>query len=1268
MVVDRAELARWSEMVSARSELPRLIRRLILETTPGLVGLGMPAGEGTSLSGWDGTCKATASTPWVPAGLSLWEISVDKNAERKANQDYEKRSSTPDGSPACTATYVALSLRPWSNRAEWALNRDTEGSWREVRAYGLDDVDVWLEDAPITRAWLAVELGFHPYGYRSAEQWWNIWTSQTTPHITPAMVLAGRAEEAVSLLERLQGDPTVTTIHGRSRDDILAFIYATVATHSGDLEGEQLLARMGFVDDLASWRELQERTSPLVLVSMREEFARDHPAYSNHNVIVPVTHGPSNIADIRLPRLDGSVVAAELRKAKIDEEKSIRFGHLARRSLEALRLRLSPNPILLTPKWAKGSIPQTSRAALLAGSWSDEHDGDKEILSKLAERPYPQLREELNDLKRLEHPLVDTVSGSWHVVSPEDAWIFLCRHLTKEDLQNLKEASCRVLGERDPAFDLDPGNRWMANVVGKARTYSEELRRGLARSIAFLALHGADVDAPGGGTGADWASYLVRSLLPKENDALAADMWGSLADVLSQLAEAAPDEFITAVQRSLVSDTSPFTDLFLYSQGGGSPLTSPRDFPHLLWALERLAWSSDYFAAVVDILAELARFPFSEQVLPNSFSSLESLFRPWHPSTTAPLSGRLQALDRLRKRAPDMAWRLMVALMPRRGYFIVDPTSQPEFRDWKTDVTVSPAECDSFLESLFYRLSADAAGDGSRFGILIEAMPGVSSVFRTVILDALEAEIDQDSLPVDEQKPFQEKMLKGAREYRTSNETGWGLLDSEACRLQDMAKRMQCDDLASDTSWLFEKLYPTIPGLKTASEAHNARLAELRKEAVITVHDQFGLEGVLGLTVCNEPSRSSSAWAVGTALWDAFGAELQGDMLAYLKEDMTEIACEVAYYYFGKQFRSAGWAWLDRILGREDLTVEQKARLLLHPDAEPRTWDVVADLGSEAESYYWGMFRVEGRGQDFQYVDFVAEKLIGVQRHHIALVLFVIDGIKTEKAARLATHALENLDLQHIQGSILSAPDAIQELLKAIREHTDATGEKRLAMLEWTFLPTFGTDYPAETLYRWLQQSPPFFVEMVCMVFLPRNRNRDADQDVDEAERLRRHHLASKAYRLLQSWKWSLDDASDFETQRQQLSEWIAQARKQLNEADRLAVGEQSIGQMLGSIAQECDEDWPHIIVRDLLEEISSEHIETGVHLARVNGRGVTVRPPDEGGTQERELAAHYRQQAQEAAFRWPRTSRLLRNIADSYAGESRSHDDDAERFRSGLD
>ena len=355
--VDRGELARWADEVSARAELPRLIRRLILETTPGLVGLGMPAGEGVSLPGWDGTVKSTKPTPWVPAGLSLWETSVNKDAEGKATRDYEKRTSTPDGSPTTSARYVALSLRTWLRRNQWAKERTGEGRWQRVLAYGLDDVDLWLEDSPVTQAWLAAERGFHPYGYRSAEEWWDAWASQTNPRLPEDALLAGRMEQAKKLEELLQGTPSVTTIRSRSRDEVRGFIVAVVARQSAGLDGERLLARMAFVDERASWRELLGRTAPLVLIPMRQEFALDRPPSSPHHVVIPLTDGP---ADIELPRIDTVAVKVALKEAGLGEEEATESGFLARRSLEALRLKLALNPALLTPDWARRPIPGQS--------------------------------------------------------------------------------------------------------------------------------------------------------------------------------------------------------------------------------------------------------------------------------------------------------------------------------------------------------------------------------------------------------------------------------------------------------------------------------------------------------------------------------------------------------------------------------------------------------------------------------------------------------------------------------------------------------------------------------------------------------------------------------------------------------------------------------------------------------------------------------------------------------------------------------------------
>ena len=55
--IDRSKLKNWADTRNSESELPRLVRRLILETTPGLVQLGMPAGDGVAAGDWDGSVR-----------------------------------------------------------------------------------------------------------------------------------------------------------------------------------------------------------------------------------------------------------------------------------------------------------------------------------------------------------------------------------------------------------------------------------------------------------------------------------------------------------------------------------------------------------------------------------------------------------------------------------------------------------------------------------------------------------------------------------------------------------------------------------------------------------------------------------------------------------------------------------------------------------------------------------------------------------------------------------------------------------------------------------------------------------------------------------------------------------------------------------------------------------------------------------------------------------------------------------------------------------
>ncbi len=62
-------------------------------------------------------------------------------------------------------------------------------------------------------------------------------------------------------------------------------------------------------------------------------------------------------------------------------------------------------------------------------------------------------------------------------------------------------------------------------------------------------------------------------------------------ETLPLLAEAAPIEFLRRVEQALLSDACPFDEIFAQEDSG---IFGRNYMTGLLWALETLAWESDY--------------------------------------------------------------------------------------------------------------------------------------------------------------------------------------------------------------------------------------------------------------------------------------------------------------------------------------------------------------------------------------------------------------------------------------------------------------------------------------------------------------------------------------------------------------------------------------------------------------------------------------------------------------------------------------------------
>ena len=209
-----------------------------------------------------------------------------------------------------------------------------------------------------------------------------------------------------------------------------------------------------------------------------------------------------------------------------------------------------------------------------------------------------------------------------------------------------------------------------------------------------------------------------------------------------------------------------------------------------------------------------------------------------------------------------------------------------------------------------------------------------------------------------------------------------------------------------------------------------------------------------------------------------------------------------------------------------------------------------------------------------------------------------------------------------------------------------------LAQLEFVFIKALEhSKHGIPNLERHIAKAPALFVQVLALAF----KRNDSGQDPPEwqIENSERHaELASAASRLLDRIGHIPGTDSEGKVNAEELLDWIAEARRLCAEHGRVELGDQKIGELLSKGPAEEDGSRPCLPVCEAMERIASQHIGTGFNIGVFNGRGVVSRGMDEGGAQERELAAKYRGWAQQRAFDYPYVSSILERIAAGYDQE----------------
>jgi excisionase family DNA binding protein len=1243
-LVDATQLSHWATTQDAHYRFPELMRRL-LASTPGITNISLRSGEGVSAPGWDGRADSIGAA-YLPSGSLCFEFGVSRQPKVKADEDYEKRRDDPQGVVPADVTFVFVTPRRWSGAATWANTRRAEGVFADVRVLDADDLEGWLQATPAVHHWISELLGRRPSDAETLERWWARFQAQTDPALPAALFLVGRDRERQQLTEFLTKPPNIITVQAAWRNEAIAFVSATI--EAIEREASKPVQPPLIVSSAEVWDRLAIRPGQMTLLPLFENPDIATAQQRGHHVIFPIGREQvAREAGMELPRPDRQGAVEVLEAAGVNSERAYELAALARRSMPSLVRTLARDPRFARPPWSQPPAVTILAPLVLVGAWTAK-EADTNIVSRMANEQWPMVERTLLHWRSTDDPPFVRSGSQWHLASAEEAFLVLRDALTSSDLRRWRQIAVEVLLETDPKLELPLEERSLAAVKGVARQHSSVLRRGLAEGIALVGSLGNE-RLSDGLSGADHARRVVHEIVNRAGDDLSGQIWRSLADVLPLLAEAAPEEFLAAVYNDLDREESLLSTMF-QDTDHGSLLYSSSSHTGLLWALETLCWSPEYLLDASRALAHLHVVDPGGRLSNRPLESLQSVLAGWIRHTAASLDLKVQAVEQICRRLPDVGWRLILGLWP--GHATLSPPAAPRFRDWKPESrNVLISEWIEYIKHLVQLAIGLAGARPERWAELSEHLGPLPPTERARLLQALDRFADPDSLTSEQRLLLWERLQKEVIEHRRFATADWSMDENSLSVMQTIANRLEPTSNVERFGYLFD-WHPDLPDVDPNDYvAYEARLLELRSHAVRETLDLASTEGLRRLAE-RSPVASHLGWVVGAVAPESLTPEL----LTWLDSENPKLR-DVAANWASHKLQENGVGWLFAVLARPDMaSAARRNALMSSVPSSSEFWDALAQVDAELLSTYWqGMHSWRLSPQD---ADRAARELLRHDRAWAAVdllgtMLHHPEGSSSIKAALVqeVLDAALSLDPK-TEGRLQSLGYQIGVLL----DYLDAQefNSERLADYEFVWLPLLEHYRQPRALFRVLSRDPSAFVHLVSRAYRGRNEPRRQLNEQEEA-------LAHRAWWVLHHWHGLPGRRENETVDGEYLKQWVRDARLALAELNRADIGDEQIGQILSASPLGTDNIWPAEPVRDLLETIGSPSIETGVHLGVINQRGVITRGVYEGGQQERALAARYRQWARQTAANWPRTSRVLRGLAESYERQAQHEDAQAE-------
>ena len=1245
-LVKALDLQHWADTKESEALMPELMRRLVHASLKDITYVSFPNEDTVYLPGFDGVLEVSQSNPYVPTGLSVFEIGTNKSQKTKADGDYYKRTKETAYKERKGANFVFVTPRIWTAAGKWETFKKKERKWKTVRVLTAVELEDWLSQCPTVAVWLTsiIKRNFE-LRIDSVEDFWKKWSvNEDGMTLNYKLLLGGREGANLELLQCLSSANSLSIV-SNSTDESLAFFAASILNSNS----QSFIDRCIFAYDEKSVRELlTEYHDIIVITSCKVDNYGVYVRENNNSIVFASNHSEKNPYGkvIILTGHDFFMFQQSLIDSGLSEIEANRAAIDSGRSVSVLRHQLKF--VSTRPEWTHREDLKKVIPVMLLGRWVDNWDGDKEVISELSGIDYEELSPLLLEWLHIDNSPFGCYNHCWYVLSPYDTYLYIMEYITDDYFKRFFNVLKKSLADLDPnAEDIMDSNQYVSE-VGK-RHYSGQVRDGLCLTLILRALLDKDRQ------GQEQVDVYVKEIF----DSSDMHWWLTYkhGDIISYLAEASPKAFVEYIENDLRKEDSLMKRLFV-------PIKKKHFFvseyevvyTHVLFALEMLAWMPEYITRVSLILAQLSLIPNDSNYSNKPVNSLVDIYRLWMPMTMTDAENRCQAIKRIYKTYPEVGLDLCFRLAKR--YDRQHVSYSPRISKWRLKQVVvrnsiTYGEIYVVLKSICELIVAHGNPTIDEVSNIMEIATD-SSVFVDLRKMLRKHVVGlQDILKGN--KTFYNNLMKRINHFRRCPNAKWCLPDNELREWEALQEILKPTNLQDQLEHLFDGNYHQLPELRGISgyEEKFKKVEELRCEAVNSLLTQNGFEALVDYSKrLQNPQYIMRALAMQENAFDYFDR-------IYMLAESDVFFNRIAVDYFSRIDIGDRKRFLDKV------NTYKNHAFVWYPlaavwNVDDEIWNYVELLTEQQRDDYWA--HVDTHFIPYTRVDYL------INHYECA-------G-RGEQVVKILYHVMEHkeqypLNLNYVVNTMkrvlpIIDPeklDFIRFELNGVIEWIDKQPEVSatdIFTLEIPYIIMSGEEIGDWRIYKMIIENPHFLFEMIDYAFYsddPEQRKLEEERNTSDKQR---RVLATFSGSLLLSIHTMPCMGEDDTIDEERLREYIATLLKLGGEKKKMSMVYHTIGELLANCPQ-CIQGCPPEIICEIIENLNNKTVNDSFRAHIYNRLGFTVRGPYDGGDIEYNKAARFRKTAENLQIMYPITSEIFHDLSDVYVNEAKRHDTEVE-------